>query len=420
MFQYRAVLVRLRQGDSDRDIARAAADGPAQGRARCGRWPPSRAGSIPRRRCPRMRRSPRRSARRGARASTISTVEPYRELVERWAAGGVSGVAIHAALCREHGYRRQLLGGAAHVAAIGAARTPEATVPLQLRPRRGRAGRLRRRADAARSGGGRAATHLVLRDDAVLVAPPVRRVRLGPDGGDLARLSPPRLRVVRRRARAAHHRQPQVRDHPACVHDPLVQRAYAECAEGYGFKIDPCPPARSAKKGIVEAGREVRQGQLPAHSRVPRSRRPECPGASLGDGRGRRAHPRHHPRAARSSASPWRSRCCEPLPAIAPDLGTWHRVGVHRDCHVQFDRRALLGALRAGRQAPVAARDRLGRRDLRGLSARRHCIRARRKPGERLTVHRASAARGAGLLRPRPATGASQQAQRDRPGLPPS
>jgi transposase len=28
----------------------------------------------------------------------------------------------------------------------------------------------------------------------------------------------------------------------ACVRDPLVQRAYAECAEGYGFKIDPCPP----------------------------------------------------------------------------------------------------------------------------------------------------------------------------------
>ncbi|MCK6434086.1 MAG: hypothetical protein L6Q68_13810 [Aquabacterium sp.] len=26
------------------------------------------------------------------------------------------------------------------------------------------------------------------------------------------------------------------------------------------------------------------------------------------------------------------------LPAIAPDLGTWHRVSVHRDCHVQFDR----------------------------------------------------------------------------------
>jgi hypothetical protein len=27
-----------------------------------------------------------------------------------------------------------------------------------------------------------------------------------------------------------------------------------------------------------------------------------------------------------------------PLPAIAPDLGTWSGVRVHRDCHVQFER----------------------------------------------------------------------------------
>ena len=26
------------------------------------------------------------------------------------------------------------------------------------------------------------------------------------------------------------------------------------------------------------------------------------------------------------------------LPGVAPDLGSWHRVVVHRDCHVQFDK----------------------------------------------------------------------------------
>ena len=26
------------------------------------------------------------------------------------------------------------------------------------------------------------------------------------------------------------------------------------------------------------------------------------------------------------------------LPAVAPDLGSWHRVVLHRDCHVQFDK----------------------------------------------------------------------------------
>ncbi len=39
----------------------------------------------------------------------------------------------------------------------------------------------------------------------------------------------------------------------ACVYEPDVQRAYAECAEGYAFKIDPCPPRDPQKKGIVEA-----------------------------------------------------------------------------------------------------------------------------------------------------------------------
>lgn len=36
----------------------------------------------------------------------------------------------------------------------------------------------------------------------------------------------------------------------ACRHDPLVQRAYGECAEGYGFKVDACPPTGSAEEGV--------------------------------------------------------------------------------------------------------------------------------------------------------------------------
>ncbi len=40
----------------------------------------------------------------------------------------------------------------------------------------------------------------------------------------------------------------------ACMYEPEVQRAYAQCAEGYSFKIDPCPPRDPAKKGIVESG----------------------------------------------------------------------------------------------------------------------------------------------------------------------
>jgi transposase len=38
------------------------------------------------------------------------------------------------------------------------------------------------------------------------------------------------------------------------VHDPLVQRAYRECAIHYGFRIDPNPPRTPRLKGKVEQG----------------------------------------------------------------------------------------------------------------------------------------------------------------------
>lgn len=33
----------------------------------------------------------------------------------------------------------------------------------------------------------------------------------------------------------------------------------------------------------------------------------------------------------------------QPLPAVAPDLGTWHRVVLHRDCHMVHDRALYSG-----------------------------------------------------------------------------
>jgi hypothetical protein len=103
MFQYRQVLVRMRHGDTDREIARAGLMGrPKAARLRAiaadQGWLDPEAplpedvaiGAVV-------------SAARRARP-TISTVEPYRRLVERWAAEGVSGVVIHTVPCRSHGY----------------------------------------------------------------------------------------------------------------------------------------------------------------------------------------------------------------------------------------------------------------------------------------------------------------------------
>jgi len=92
MFQYRQVLVRLRRGDSDRDMARSRLRGrpkvaafralaAAQG------WLAPQA-TLPDDAAISAAVGQARRAR-----STISTVEPYRAQVEHWVGEGVGGIA---------------------------------------------------------------------------------------------------------------------------------------------------------------------------------------------------------------------------------------------------------------------------------------------------------------------------------------
>jgi hypothetical protein len=133
MHHYRQVLARLRQGDSDRDVARSRLMGRpkvaafralalAQGWLDPAAVLPDDAALAA-------------AVGRARRArSTISSVEPYRAVVERWLADGVSGVVIHAVLCREHGYRGSYSSVHRMVAALMRSRPPEATVRLDFGP----------------------------------------------------------------------------------------------------------------------------------------------------------------------------------------------------------------------------------------------------------------------------------------------
>src|SRR5260221_12007829 len=99
MFQYRAVLVRLRQGDSDRDIARARLMGRPKVAAL--RALAAREGWLaPDTLLPEDAAIAAAIGRARRARSTISTVEPYRAIVARWADRGVNGIVIHAAVCR--------------------------------------------------------------------------------------------------------------------------------------------------------------------------------------------------------------------------------------------------------------------------------------------------------------------------------
>lgn len=335
MFQYRQVLVRLRQGDSDRDIARSRLMGrpkvaafralaAAQG------WLAPEA-ALPDDAAISAAVGQARRAR-----STISTVEPYRAQVERWVGEGVGGIAIHAALCREHSYRGSYSAVRRMLAGIRAGLPPDVTVPLLFAP-----------AEAAQVDFG---------------AGPLL---IDPARGELRRtwcfvmtLCFSRHQYVEfvfdqsvmtwlgchRRAFEWFAAVPAriIIDNPkcaitrACARDPLVQRAYAECAEGYGFKIDPCPPADPQKKGIVESGVKYVKGNfLPTRSFRDLTDLNEQARRWVLEEAGVRIHgtTRQQPLERFLLEKP----LMRSLPPVAPDLGSWHRVVLHRDCHVKFD-----------------------------------------------------------------------------------
>jgi hypothetical protein len=103
MFQYRQALVRLRAGHPVREIARSrlmGRDKLYEFKALAERlgWLDASA-ELPDDATIVAAFSPPRRA-----SSTVSSVEPLREIVQHWFDAGVQGRAIHAALKREHAY----------------------------------------------------------------------------------------------------------------------------------------------------------------------------------------------------------------------------------------------------------------------------------------------------------------------------
>ena len=333
MFQYRHVLVRLRAGDSERDIARSRLMGREKvaafrALAHSVGW---LAADTP---LPDDEQLAAVLGRVRRARTCVSSVEPHRTIVAGWLDAGVGAAAIHAALCREHGYSGSYSSVVRIVRALRGEQPPEVTVRLAFDP-----------GDAAQVdfGAGPVLVHpdgkprrtwaFVMTlchcrhqylefvwDQTVATWLGCHRRAFEWFGGVPARL-------IIDNAKCAITR--------ACAKDPLAQRAYAECAEGYGFKIDACPPHDPQKKGIVEAGVKYVKGNF-----VPtRSFR------DLADlnAQGRtwvmhEAGVRIHgtTRAAPLALFELERPLLKPLPAIAPDLGSWHRVTLHRDCHVKF------------------------------------------------------------------------------------
>jgi hypothetical protein len=104
MFQYRQTLVRLRQGDSDREIARSRTMGRKKV-AQIREVALARGWLAPDAALPDDAVVAAALMRKEALpASCVSTLEPWREQIANWYAAGIQGTTIQATLARNHGY----------------------------------------------------------------------------------------------------------------------------------------------------------------------------------------------------------------------------------------------------------------------------------------------------------------------------
>lgn len=337
MYQYRQILARMRQGDSDREIARSKTMGRkkiaqvrevavAQGWLAVDTMLPDdatlasvlvRKESLP--------------------VTCVSSLEPWREQITNWHAAGVQGSTIHTTLARNHGYKGSYSSLYRFLSQLTAAEMPD--VPLRLEFKPGEAVQVD-------FGAGPKITDVhtgevfktwffvmtlcwsrhqyaeFVRDQTVATWLGCHRRAFEWFGGVVERVTIDNAKCAITRA---------------CTYEPEVQRSYGECAEGYKFRIDACPPRDPQKKGVVEAGVKYIKGSfLPLREfRDLADANRQLHEWVMTDA-GNRTHGTTREQPLRRFAEVEKS-FLKPLPDVPPQLATWAKVKVHRDAHVQFE-----------------------------------------------------------------------------------
>ena len=336
MYQYRQVIVRMRLGESDRAIAQTGVMG--RKKARSVRELASTRGWLdPGNDVPPEIELAACFDQSHARPQTTSTVEPYADQLQRWHGQSIQGTTIHQALMRKYGFTGSYSSVRRYLQGVDAAH-PQATTVLDFEP-----------GDVAQVdfGAGPVITDVhtgesfktwvfvmvlawsrhqyaeLVRDQRVETWLGCHRRAFEAFGGVPTRVTidNPKCAITR-----------------ACYHDPQVQRAYADCAEGYSFLINALPPREPKKKGIVEAGvKYVKANFFPLREfrglgDANRQLRDWVMGTA-----GNRIHgtTREKPLTRFTETE---QHVLKPLPVTPPELASWSKVKVHGDCHVQHEK----------------------------------------------------------------------------------
>jgi transposase len=120
-------------------------------------------------------------------------------------------------------------------------------------------------------------------------------------------------------------------------HDPQLQATYRECAEYYGFLISPCRPRTPQHKGKVEAGVKFLKtnfmgGRIPTDLNLANQ---EVKKWCL-ERAGQRKHGTTHQQPLVVFEQVERTALLA-LPTSPYELAIWKEVRLHRDCYVVFD-----------------------------------------------------------------------------------
>jgi transposase len=123
----------------------------------------------------------------------------------------------------------------------------------------------------------------------------------------------------------------------ACVDDPQVQQAYRECAEHYGFLIDPCRPRTPEHKGKVESGvKYVKRNFLGGRKETSSTQANADVLEWCRTTAGQRRHGTTKEQPLTRFTTTERGVLL-PLPSSPYDLAIWKVATVARDCYVVFE-----------------------------------------------------------------------------------
>lgn len=336
MFEYRQVLQQMRQKESDRAIAKAGLVSRTKAKA-------IRAIALIRgwlnSTCPLPDDTEIAkivSENKSSQSKSTSKVAMYSEQIQKWVEQGIHAKAIHRALVENHGLEGSYNCVQRFVKGIKL-KTPDLTIPLNFKP-----------GEAAQVdfGFGPKLLNLetsqivktwifvmtlcwsrhqyaeVIYDQTVATWLGCHRRAFEWFGGVPAK-------IIIDNAKCAIT--------TACFHEPTVQRAYADCAEGYGFIISACPPYDPQKKGRVESGvKYIKNGFVPLRDLKNGTHANEQLKKWILEVAGNRTHGSTRQKPLSLFVETERS-LLKPLPDIAPELCEWIKLKVYRDCHVRFN-----------------------------------------------------------------------------------